>query len=123
MRRRWTKEELDYLKNNFGYLDTEKIASKLNRTRQNIITKASRMKFKRVAQREYAVYFDDEFQFIGTLQECAKRLGIKETTIRNYVSPSVQGRSEGGMFIVDIGKWRIDEGEHTNAPCANSKTN
>lgn len=38
-------------------------------------------------EKEYAVYRGDTFLFIGTAEECAKRLGVKADTIRWNASP------------------------------------
>jgi DNA-binding CsgD family transcriptional regulator len=106
---RWTREELSYLKNNYGYLTTSEIAETLQRTVMSVHTKAFENGFKRVGQREYAVYFDDEFQFTGTIQECAQKLGIKEESFKHHTTPSGRKRAENGIFIVDLGMWKIEE--------------
>lgn len=41
---------------------------------------------------DYAVYRGDEFLFIGTSDECVKRLGCSLSTFRWYASPVAKKR-------------------------------
>lgn len=106
---KWSKREIDYLKANYGYLRTEEIAKQLNRTYHAVRGTAIRYGIKSVAQREYAVYIGDDFQFTGTAEECADKLGIQRETLIYYTMPSRANRFETGVFVVDLGKWKKEE--------------
>ena len=41
---------------------------------------------------EYALYKGDTFIFAGTRKECADYLGVKESTIRFYMTPGYKRR-------------------------------
>lgn len=43
---------------------------------------------------EFAVYKGDEFQFIGTFEECAQRMGIKEQTFYYYLTDAYKRKVE-----------------------------
>lgn len=50
----------------------------------------------------YAVYKGDDFICLGTVKECAKELGVKEDTIRFYMTPVYKKRmtkSSSGNYI------------------------
>lgn len=44
--------------------------------------------------REYAVYKGESLTFIGTLEECAKHLGVMPKTVEFYTTPTYQRRIE-----------------------------
>jgi hypothetical protein len=46
--------------------------------------------------KEYAVYKGDEFICVGTVKECAERLGIKPDTVYYYTSPKYKKIMEKG---------------------------
>jgi hypothetical protein len=56
-------------------------------------------------KKEWAVYKGDEFQFFGTIKECAERLGMSESTVRFYSKPAHIKRSNPNtsIFLVDVG--------------------
>ena len=108
-RRPWAKSEIDFLRKNYGYLSNEEIANKLNRGKTSIPDIARKHNIKNVMQREYAIYFDDEYHFTGTAEQCAKYLKVKMSTFNVMKSPVYRRRNETGIFVVDIGKWRKDE--------------
>lgn len=43
---------------------------------------------------EYAIYKGDDFLFIGTVQECAKRLNILPNSVKFMTTPSGKKRFE-----------------------------
>ncbi|MHC5375615.1 hypothetical protein ACYSNU_17750 [Enterococcus sp. LJL120] len=43
---------------------------------------------------EYAIYKGDTFMFIAPLAECAKRLGVKEDSVRFLATPTGRKRFE-----------------------------
>ena len=47
--------------------------------------------------KEYAVYKDDEFLLIGTLEEIAKYLGLGYNTVRTYKSKKTHYIYRGGI--------------------------
>lgn len=53
---------------------------------------------------DYAIYKDDEFIFLGKVNECAERLGVKNETIRYYTSQAysrkLEKRNSKNAFIV-----------------------
>ena len=40
----------------------------------------------------YAIYKGDEFEFMGTKEECAKHLGVQPKTISFYTTPTYKNR-------------------------------
>lgn len=53
--------------------------------------------------KEYALYKDDEFIDLGTIERLAKRLNVKENTIRFYSYPAYQKRTNGhGYVLIEI---------------------
>lgn len=105
----WSKKELEYLKNNYGNLTMQEIAKRLNRSYTSVKSASARNAIGRDKQREYAVYFDDEYQFSGTAQECADQLGIRVASFVHYTTPSYKNRAEKGMHVVDLGFWKKEE--------------
>ncbi len=65
-----------------------------------------------MGQREYAIYFDDDYQFAGTAKYCADRLGIKVRTLIYFTTPVYKKRAKTGIHVVDLGMWRIEEDHH-----------
>lgn len=108
MQRKWTTAEVQYLKENYGYLSIEEMSKELNRTTASVSHKIRNTRIKKVhAEREYAVYFGDDFQFIGTSREVCKRLDISGNTLMFYLSPAHKKRvSRNGIHIVDLGIWK-----------------
>lgn len=54
---------------------------------------------------EYAVYKGDEFQFIGTVNECAARLGVKPDTVKFYSKPAYMKRlkdTSNALIVIKI---------------------
>lgn len=43
---------------------------------------------------EYTVYKGDEFQFIGTVKECAARMGVSTETVKYYTKPAYKRKLE-----------------------------
>ena len=41
---------------------------------------------------EYAVYKGESIVCMGTVRECAEHMGVKEETIRHYLTPAYQRR-------------------------------
>ncbi|MFC4661721.1 MULTISPECIES: hypothetical protein [Oceanobacillus] len=63
---------------------------------------------------EYAIYIGDEFQFTGTAEECAARLGVKPETVQWYATESYRKRMENAKFgdpivAVNVGRWEQNE--------------
>lgn len=53
--------------------------------------------------KEYALYKGDEFIDLGTVDHLAKRLNVKENTIRFYSYPTYQKRTKGhGYVLIEI---------------------
>ena len=55
---------------------------------------------------EWGVYRGDNFLFIGTTRECAKRLGVKKESVYFMRSKAYQKRIayENRIILVDLGK-------------------
>ena len=75
------------------YLYTPKRLEKIVVNGTTYITKQSIENYKEKRSKEYAVYKGDDFIDMGTAKELAERLGVKESTIRWYNSPSAQQRA------------------------------
>lgn len=104
--KRWTKREVDYLKENYGILPILEISKKLKRTVSSVQDRITRLGLRKITQREYAVYFGDNFSFTGNGEEVQKTLGISESTLRFYLTETHAKRAETGVFIVYLGRWR-----------------
>jgi|SRR5690625_120650 len=105
----WSKEELDYLKSNYGKLTIQEIAKRLNRSYSSVKGASVRNGIGKGKQREFAVYFDDEYQFSGTAKECADQLGVRAASFMHYTTPSYKNRAKTGMHVVDLGFWKKEE--------------
>lgn len=55
---------------------------------------------------EYALYKGDDMLGIGTIKELAAELGIKESTVRYYMTPTYKkrSRSKNTRVLVKLGK-------------------
>lgn len=49
--------------------------------------------------REYAIYHGDTFLFVDTLENCAKRLGVKEDSVKFYATPTYYKRTNGNGYV------------------------
>lgn len=107
----WAKKEDAYLKRNYGFLSFGEMAKKLNRSASAVEKRIWTKKFKKVTQLEYAVYIGDIFHFIGNIESCASYLKVEVGTINYYRSAAYERRTKAGIRIVDLGKWRIEEGK------------
>lgn len=103
----WEEWKYHFLEDNYGLLTNKQIAEHIGLSSYTVRRTASDLKIKSKWQKEYAVYFGDEYQFSGNIKKCSKRLGVKIQTFRGYISKS--GRYEDGIHIVELGKWRKDE--------------
>lgn len=88
----WTNDDDLYLAQNFSTGNLGDIARELNRTKRAIRSRATVLFLERETKAEYALYKGDELMGIGTVDELADQQGIKETTIRYYLTPSYQKR-------------------------------
>lgn len=105
----WSKQELGFLEENYGRLTTIEMAKRLNRSYQSVKGTIRRRGIGEGKQREFAVYFDDEYQFSGTAKECADQLGVRVASFMHYMTPSYKNRAETGMHVVDLGFWKKEE--------------
>lgn len=53
---------------------------------------------------EYALYHQDDFIGIGTMQELADLIGVKYTTMSFYNRKSYKERKQYGYVLVDLGE-------------------
>lgn len=61
-------------------------------------------------KREFALYKGEELFAFGTRKELADLIGVKETTIEFYGSPTYQRRVDGrGWAVTEITGWDKDE--------------
>jgi len=109
--RGWTEEELEYLDYNYGMKSLKEIADYLGRSVASVDSRVYRDKLKIKGQLEYAIYYDDKHKFMGNQDECAEFLGVSADRFQQYKAPSYASKSETGIRIVDLGRWRIDEDE------------
>src|SRR5690625_4196888 len=107
MRRKWTKEEVAILEKHYLILPYKDIAKKLGRETSSIAMKVSNLELRRKYQIEYAVYDGERYLFSGNAKECMDRLKINNDSFRCFVSR--QGKFEGGIQIINIGRWEIEE--------------
>lgn len=57
----------------------------------------------------YAVYRGDELLVLGTLRECAERLGVSEKTVRWLSYPAAHRRAEKQWRATVAEKVEVDE--------------
>ena len=57
----------------------------------------------------YAVYRGDELLVLGTLRECAERLGVSEKTVRQLSRPCAHRRAEQRPRAMVAEKVEVDE--------------
>ena len=95
--RYWTGKELRFLKENYKHMDNAELAKALNKNVESIKYQKSRQGLKGGKRKryEYAVYQGDKQLCIGTVKECAEKLGLAEFTIRLYATPSYKKRMNG----------------------------
>lgn len=63
-------------------------------------------------EKEYALYDDDDFIAIGTLEELAKKRNIKKESLEWHLYPSVKEMNRNkrtGIFLVDLGSMERHE--------------
>lgn len=88
MARAWTNKEIQTLKNNFGVISTAELAIELKRTRQAVLTKASRLglkselPYKGPLDVESIKYYLCEFYSVG---EIADVLGTSRSAISKRI--------------------------------------
>ena len=99
MKRDWTTSEIQRLKGLVaeGYMQTE-IASLLDRSYQSVNGQLRKLglgtkKNKVVNKNVYAVYKGEQLIATGDLKELSKSLGVKRTTLRYYMTPSHETRT------------------------------
>jgi|SRR5690625_4938578 len=90
----WTAKELQFLKENYKHMDNAELAKALNKKESAIVYQKRRQgltggKRKRY---EYAVYQGDKQLCVGSVKECAEKLGLAEFTIRLYATPHYKRR-------------------------------
>lgn len=92
--RRWTKDEIEYLKNNYALTDWEEILENLpNMTKEQIITKAYKLKIKR----DIFFWNDEDIQilkenyYLLEISELRELLNNKFTEIAIYSKANVLG--------------------------------
>ncbi len=96
-RRRWTKEEDDYLRKNYQLGCIEEMADYLGVTANLVRTRSVSLGLSRAKashRTEYAMYNGDEFEMIGTAYEIGKALGIKPESVSWYASKTAYERME-----------------------------
>lgn len=52
----------------------------------------------------YSLYKGEEEIAFGTIEEIAKKIGVKESTVRFYGTPSSQKRYKNGLVLVKVGE-------------------
>lgn len=100
-----TNKEIDFIEKYMDQYRVWEIAALLNKPSYTVRKKVDEIEkqrfeesLKRPGQLEYAVYFDDEFQFYGPEKECAKKLKVKNFDEINNEN----------IFIVNLGRWDDD---------------
>lgn len=83
----WTTKEIEYLKENEGKLTDKDFAKELNTNTTAIRNMRYRLRLKGRST-EYALYKEDRLLAAGTAKEIAEQLGIAESTVRFYGTPS-----------------------------------
>ena len=87
--RSWTHKEIEYLLVNYYDVPNKVLAEKLGRTEHAVRSAHARFRPK-LEKREkrdiYAYYKGDELVIIGTAQEIAEYLNVREATIYRYHS-------------------------------------
>ena len=85
--RSWTHKEIEYLLENYYDVPNKVLAEKLGRTENAIRSAHARYRQKNEKREKrdiYAYYRGDELVLIGTAEEIAEYLNVKEATIYRY---------------------------------------
>lgn len=75
--RYWTKEETQYLLDNFGYMTTGSIARRLNKPYRNVINKINHMKLGSYLDNTDNLHLADVCRVVGRNKETIKRTWFK----------------------------------------------
>ena len=59
--------------------------------------------------KEYALYKGDKFIMLGTIPIIAKKMGVKERTIRFYKSPTYKKRKQNSKDYLELVEIEEDE--------------
>lgn len=101
MKKKWTKEELEYLENNWGNVRMKTLESKLNRTNEAIKIKATRLGLGG-AKTNGSLYI--------TASQAAKILGVdRKTVLRKIKNGEIQAKYQN---IAPYQKWYCIKFEH-----------
>lgn len=94
MKKDWTTKEVKYLIDNYQGMSTAEIATNLGRTYGSVNAQKGKLRLRRDYKKvEYALYKGDTLLHTGTLDELAKKHGVKVETIRFYTTPAHRRRS------------------------------
>lgn len=105
--KQWTKDEYDYLKNNWGYYSISAIAKNLNRSIQAIKTKASRLKLGSALHSSDKITFN---QLFLTVYGHNTSTYTKEVWVKNDFPIYKQKVVDCSFDVVDIDKfWKWAE--------------
>lgn len=86
-RRQWTTKEIEFLKEKYDDYTAREIARMLNRTYISVVRKIQTLGLKK-KKSLFIVYQNDKVIAMGTIDEVAKRTGLKKSTVRRYALPS-----------------------------------
>ena len=57
----------------------------------------------------YAIYFGDEFKFMGNITECAEFLKVDERSVYFYTTPSYKKRRENSKHYHHLVVIRVED--------------
>ena len=106
--KKWTEEEYEYLRKYYHTVDNKIIAKKLGRTPLSVRLKANLNGLKKIntvddKRKEYALYKGEETIHTGTIEEIAKKEGVKPLTIYSYGTDSYLRRKSKSS----IGNYKV----------------
>mgnify|MGYP002400201406 CR=1 FL=1 len=103
----WTQTDVDFLEKNYLIMSQKEIGKRLKKPVRQVKKKIEELGLDKKYQIEYAVYYNDDFLFIGTKQEIMERFGFTRKAFSTHLCRTKQNK--GGYNIICIGRWEKDK--------------
>ena len=98
----WTTKEIAFLRENRNQMTIAQLGKKLGRTHEAVAFALKKQGIKK--ELLFKVIKKDEVLAFGTVEECAKILNVKKSTVFAYATPHRRkaGKEKGYMYAVRI---------------------
>lgn len=107
MRREWTEEEIDALKENYGKIKLDELSIMLNRSEASIKNYAVHHNIVS-ARQIYHKWTDEEMEFIYdnhskySYAELAKKIGVSYASLRDFIAKQKLGEQKNATDFVTV---------------------